>query len=122
MRGMSNLWKAVLTAGMGASLAVLSAVPAGAATINNPLTVTGGVRCVVGSAESLLITGGGESHGATVRPGGTFAVTFGNPTLPGTATATVRCDIAGRRTYASTTFPFYRPGGGQPLVVNLTVR
>ncbi|WP_308222545.1 hypothetical protein [Frankia sp. AgB32] len=103
------------------TLAVVPMAPAMAGTTNNPLTVTGTVRCQAGSAESIRITAGGESHGAPTGVGGRFSVVFGNPKVPGIATAQVRCDILGKRTYPSTSFPFYRPGGGQVLNVNLTV-
>jgi len=77
-------------------------------------------RCKIGSAESLLITGGGESHGASVGVGGHFSTVFGNPQLPSTATAQVRCDVLGKRTYRSTSFLIYRPQTGQVLTVDLT--
>ncbi|CAO5177599.1 conserved exported hypothetical protein [Frankia sp. AiPs1] len=120
MRGISKIKAAALIAGIGAPLAVIPmATPALAGTINNPLTVTGTVRCKIGSAESLLITGGGESHGSAVGVGGHFSVVFGNPQLPSTATAQVRCDVLGKRTYRSTNFLIYRPQTGQVLPVNL---
>ncbi|WP_261560247.1 hypothetical protein [Frankia tisae] len=119
MRGLSRFRALVLIAGTGASLAIIPLAPAGAGTINNPLTVAGTVKCKFGSAESLKITGGGESHGASVGTGGRFSVVFGNPQLPGPATAEVRCDVAGTRTFRSTTFPLYRPTVGQTLVVSL---
>ncbi|WP_232291989.1 hypothetical protein [Frankia sp. QA3] len=94
--------------------------PAGAGTTSNPLTVAGTVRCKFpGSAESLKITGGGESHGTSVGTGGRFSVVFGNPQLPSVANVEVRCDVAGTRTYRSTTFPLHRPVAGQTLTVNL---
>lgn len=109
-----------LIAGIGAPLAVIPmAIPASAGTTNNPLTVAGSVRCKIGSAESLLITGGGESHGASVGAGGAFSVVFGNPTLPSTASVQVRCDVAGQRTYRSTNVLLYRPQGSQTLNVTL---
>ncbi|ADP80702.1 hypothetical protein FraEuI1c_2669 [Pseudofrankia inefficax] len=121
MRGVSKIKSIALIMGVGAPLAVIpvAAAPAVAGTINNPLKVAGSVRCKLGSAESLLITGGGESHGTTVGPGGMFSIVFGNPNLPSTATAQVRCDIAGQRTYRSTNFLLYRPQGGQVLNVSL---
>lgn len=120
MRGVSRIKTIALIAGIGAPLAIVPmAAPALAGTINNPLTVTGTARCRIGSAESLLITGGGESHGAAVGPGGRFSVVFGNPQLPGTATAQVRCDVLGQRTYRSTDFLLYRPQTGQVLTVTL---
>ncbi|CUU54398.1 hypothetical protein Ga0074812_102408 [Parafrankia irregularis] len=121
MRGLSRIRALGLVVGVGATLAVVPMAPASAGTTNNPLTVTGTVRCQVGSAESLLITGGGESHGASVGVGGRFSVVFGNPQLPSIATAQVRCDIAGNRTYRSTNFTMYRPVVGQVLNVTLTV-
>ncbi|MCK9922735.1 hypothetical protein MXD61_12795 [Frankia sp. AgPm24] len=109
-----------MLAGIAAPLvAIPLALPAAAGTINNPLTVTGTVRCTIGSAESLLISGGGESHGATVGVGGRFSTVFGNPQLPSTATVQVRCDVLGKRTYRSTNFLLYRPQSGQTLVVSL---
>lgn len=121
MRGISRIKTFALIAGIGAPLAVIpmAAVPASAGTTNNQLTVTGTVRCRIGSAESLLITGGGELHGASVGVGGRFSTVFGNPSLPSTATAQVRCDVAGQRTYHSTNFLLYRPQGGQVLTVSL---
>jgi hypothetical protein len=67
----------------------------------------------------LLITGGGESRGASVGAGGFFSIVFGNPRLPSTATVKVRCDIAGQRTYRTTNFFMYRPPGGHVLSVSL---
>jgi hypothetical protein len=121
VRGVSKIKSIVLVVGVGAPLAVipLAAAPAIAGTINNPLKVEGTVRCKIGSAESLLINGGGESHGTTVGPGGVFSVVFGNPNLPSTATAQVRCDVAGKRTYRSTNFLLYRQGGSGTLNVSL---
>ncbi|MCK9900663.1 hypothetical protein MXD63_11305 [Frankia sp. Cpl3] len=106
--------------GVGATLAVVPMQPATAGTTNNPLTAAGTVRCQAGSAESILIAGGGESHGASVGVSGQFSVTFGNPQLPSIATAQVRCDIAGKRTYPTTNFTMYRPTVGQVLNVTLT--
>ncbi|EIV92432.1 hypothetical protein FraQA3DRAFT_1995 [Frankia sp. QA3] len=101
-------------------LAIIPMTPAGAGTTSNPLTVAGTVRCKFpGSAESLKITGGGESHGTSVGTGGRFSVVFGNPQLPSVANVEVRCDVAGTRTYRSTTFPLHRPVAGQTLTVNL---
>jgi hypothetical protein len=119
MRGLSRIRALTLAVGTGAALAVIPLAPAGAGTTNNPLTVTGTVKCKLGSAESLKITGGGESHGASVGTGGRFSVVFGNPQLPSTASAEVRCDIAGKRTFRSTNFTLYRPTAGQTLVVDL---
>ncbi|MCM3882342.1 hypothetical protein [Frankia sp. R82] len=120
MRGVSRLKAVALVVGIGAPLTIVPmATSAMAGTINNPLQVTGTVRCQVGSAESLLITGGGESHGASTGVGGRFSIVFGNPQLPGTATAQVRCDVFGKRTYRTTNFLLYRPQAG-PLVVTLT--
>ncbi len=121
MRGISRVKALGLVVGTGMTLAVVPMAPAVAGTINNPLTVSGTVRCQAGSAESILITGGGESHGASAGVGGRFSVTFGNPSLPGIATAQVRCDIAGKRTYPSTKFTLYRPATGNVLNVTLTV-
>ncbi|SQE00829.1 hypothetical protein FMEAI12_7120001 [Parafrankia sp. Ea1.12] len=41
---------------------------------DRPLAVAGTVQCRIGSAESLLISGGGESHGASAGVGGRFSV------------------------------------------------
>ncbi|WP_261570913.1 hypothetical protein [Frankia gtarii] len=120
MRGLSKIKALVLIAGTGASLAIIPLTPASAGTINNPLTVTGTVRCKPpGSAESLKITGGGEAHGTTVGSGGQFSLFFSNPQLPSAAIAQVRCDVAGIRTFRSTPFSLQRPVTGQTLVVNL---
>ncbi|MDT3439347.1 MULTISPECIES: hypothetical protein [unclassified Pseudofrankia] len=121
MRGLSRTKALVLTAATGASLAMVPAAAASAGTTNNPLTVAGTVRCVLGTPVSLKITGGGESHGGVVGPGGQFSIFFGNPQLPSTAKAEVRCDVGQTRTYPSTTFNMVRPAVGQTLVVNLNV-
>jgi hypothetical protein len=54
-----------------------------------------------------------------VGVGGHFSVFFPNPQLPGTATAEVRCDIAGQRTRRSTNFLLCHPAVGQRLTVSL---
>ncbi|MCK9926700.1 hypothetical protein MXD62_05880 [Frankia sp. Mgl5] len=120
MRGISRIKTFALIAGIGAPLAVipLAAAPASAA-MTGPLAVAGTVQCRIGSAESLLISGGGESHGASVGVGGRFSVVFANPSVPSTATVQVRCDVAGQRTYHPTSFLLRHPAVGQVLNVNL---
>jgi hypothetical protein len=123
VKEVSRIRNAALVCGAGALLAVIPVAPAAAATRYNPLIVAGTVRCATGSADALRITGGGESHAATLRPGGRYSVTFRDPRLPGTATAVARCNYKGRKKVASTHFRIYRPSGGRhTLYVNLVVR
>ncbi|WP_018505526.1 hypothetical protein [Parafrankia discariae] len=120
MRGTSRIKTFALIAGIGAPLALipLAAAPASAAP-TGPLPVAGTVQCRIGSAESLQISGGGESHGASVGVGGRFSVVFANPAVPTIATVQVRCDVAGQRTYHPTSFLLRHPVVGQVLTVNL---
>jgi hypothetical protein len=122
MRGDSRTRALVLTAAAATSFAVVPAAAASAGTTNNPLTVVGTVHCVAGTPKSIQITGGGETHGGIVSPGGQFSVVFGNPQLPSTATARVRCDIGPVRTDPSTSFLLRQPLVGQTLVVSLIVK